>query len=126
MSTSISPEAPAVVNEEQSAKKTRNTKPLFELPEDTKVEVTPEGFDYNTHRMTKAQFKDVPCYMEHRAFVFEAKAAQLRADAAEYRINPPKRQGGAKKAKLLSRLAKLEAKLAELGVNLDDLVDDED
>ena len=124
MATTISPEAPAVV-EEQKTRKRKPSKPHYELAEGIKLEATPEDFDGETHSLKRSDFKDMPCYMEHQALMSERRAVKLRIDAAEYRINPPKRDG-AKKAKLVARLSKLEAKLQELGVNLDDLFADED
>jgi hypothetical protein len=63
--------------------------------------------------------------MEHQAWIHENRAAKLRTEAAEYRINPPKREAGAKKAKLMDRLSKLEAKLLEMGVDVASLFDAE-
>lgn len=125
MSTTISPAAPEAVKEEAKPKRKVNRKALYELPEGTKLEVTPEDFDPDKFRMTKAQFISVPNFMEHQAWVHTYRAAKLCEAAAEYRLNPPK-SGGTKKALLIARLGKLEAKLAELGVNVEDLFADED
>lgn len=125
MSTTISPSAPETVQEDKP-KKERNRKPLFELPEGVKVDATPEGFDYEKHRMTPGQFTDRPCYMEHQALIYERKAVKLREAAVEYRANPPVKAGAQKRAKLVARLSKLEEKLKELGVNVEDLFGDDE
>ena len=124
MSTTISPSAPEVVTENAKAKRKSNRKPLYELPEGTKLTVTPDDFDPEKNRLTKAQFEDQPCYMEHQALMHERKAKSLRELAAEYRINPPKRKASQKRAKLQARLVALENKLKELGVDPASLFDD--
>jgi hypothetical protein len=126
MATTISPTAP----EQTEAKKPRkrrevDRKPLWLVEEGVKLSETPADFDPEKFRLLRKHFVDIPAWMEHQAWVHEISAKRLRNEAAEYRLNPPAKQGGAKRAKLQSRLAKLEAKLAELGVNIADLFDDE-
>ena len=126
--TTIDPTNPAEVQSgEAKPKRQRKTerKPLFEVPEGTKYEVTPDNFNPETHRLEKKHFKDIPAFYEHRAWIHERQAAALRAQAVEYRENPPKKVAGAKKAKLMERLSKLEAKLKELGVNVEDILGSE-
>lgn len=129
MTTTINPTKPedVVAEGEKKARKPRTKAerlPVFEVPEGVKYDKTPPEFNSETHRMVKKNFKDIPCWIEHQAYMSELRAAKLRKQAEEYRINPPKREAGAKKAKLMDRLAKLEAKLAELGVNVADLLVD--
>lgn len=123
--TTINPTQPeAVETEGKKVRRPRNADklPAYPLAEGVKLEKTPEDFNPETHSLVKKHFKDIPTYMEHQALMCDLRAAKLRKDAAEYRINPPKREAGAKKAKLLDRLAKLEAKLAELGIDVSDLM----
>lgn len=127
MTTTINPTQPeAIETEGKKTRKARNVEklPLYPVAEGTKLDKTPADFNPATHSLVKKQFKDIPTYMEHQAYMCELRAADLRKKAEEYRINPPKREAGAKKAKLLDRLSKLEAKLAELGVNVADLLVD--
>ena len=126
MTTTINPVQPEAVASEGAteSKRTRRARlllPTFALPEGTKLTATPDGFDPDVNRLDRKNFVDIPAWMEHQALMHERRAVKLRANAAEYRINPPKREAGAKKAKLVDRLAKLEAKLAELGINVADL-----
>jgi hypothetical protein len=124
MATTINPTKPEdVAVEGEKPKRARQVErlPLFDVPEGTKYDVTPDTFDPDTHRLLKTHFKGIPEWKEHQAWVHEKRAAKLRVEAAEYRVNPPARIAGAKKAKLMDRLSKLEAKLAELGVNVSDL-----
>lgn len=125
MATTINPTKPEDVAVEGEAKPKRARKverlPEFEVADGTKLDVTPAEFNPDTHRMVKKHFKGLPEWMEHQAWVHDRRAADLRAKAGEYRINPPKREAGAKKAKLMDRLSKLEQKLAELGINVADL-----
>ena len=129
MTTVISPTNPENVQSTDAPKPKRQRKtelkPLFEAAEGVKFEVTPDNLNPETHRMAKKQFKDIPCFMEHQALMHEFHAKKLREAAAEYRINPPKKAAGAKKAKLMEKLSKLEAKLKELGINVEDLFGDD-
>ncbi len=130
MATTINPTKPEDVAEgTEKPKRQRKTerKPLYEVAEGAaKFTETPTDFNPDTHRMAKKHFVDIPTYMEHQAWIHEQRAVKLRAEAAEYRINPPKRAAGAKKAKLMEKLSKLEAKLKELGVNVEDLMKDDE
>jgi hypothetical protein len=122
MAVTIEPTKPEEVKTEKK-KRSRSKKPLYVLAEGaSKLEATPEDFDPEKQRLTSAMFKDKPCWFEHQAAMAERHAVELREKAAEWRINPPARRSGAKKAKLLSRLEKLSAKLKELGVDVEALL----
>lgn len=109
-------------------KPAKATKVTYDVPEGGLTEV-PEDYDPKQHKpLKKADFKEEWTYLEFQASIHEAKAAALHEKAAESKKLGSSKDR-AKKKKLLTlqkRLNELAEELAGQGVDVDDLLGDDE